>query len=349
MHQRTLLLAALTTTVAGMAALAGQEPAPAPGAVFRSGIDLVRVTTTVTDRDGRFVTGLRKEDFAIYEDGVRQEITQFTSDRAPVSLGILLDTSGSMSADKMTAARDAIDRFISDLLDREDELFFVEFANEVTLGQDWTRDRQLISRAVRDTRAVGNTSLFDAIATAVPKAETGQHRKKALLVISDGNDSHSKTTLDELQRIIRDSEVLVYALGIDAIEREETQRRQQPPRIPPSSPFPPAPRFPGIERPRFPIPSTPPIADTFPRRASERVNGDTLRRITDDTGGLTEIVRGPAGLPRATARIADELRRQYDLGYASNRDKDGKWHVIRVEVPRRGVIVRARTGYMAGA
>src|SRR5688572_7000443 len=203
-----------------------------------------------------------------------------------------------MTPEKMTAARDAIDRFINNLLDREDELFFVEFADEVTLGQNWTRDRQLISRAVRDTRAVGNTSLFDAIATAVPKAETGQHRKKALLVISDGNDSHSTTKLDELQQIIRDSEVLVYALGIDAAEREEAPRRQ--PRTP-QSPFPPGPRFPGIELPRFPIPSTPPIADTFPRTRGERVDGDTLRKITDDTGGLTEIVRGPAGLPRATA------------------------------------------------
>jgi SAM-dependent methyltransferase len=136
------------------------------------------------------------------------------------------------------------------------------------------------------------------------------------------------------------------AVWTDAAEREEPTRRQ--PRTP-QSPFPPGPRFPGIELPRFPIPSTPPIADTFPRPRGERVDGDTLRKITDDTGGLTEIVRGPAGLPRATARIADELRRQYDLGYASTRDKDGKWHIIRVEVPRRGVIVRARTGYMAGA
>ena len=323
---------------------AGQDKPLRDPHVFRSAVELTSITATVRDQDGRLVTGLSREAFEIYEDGVRQEIAQFASERAPVSLGILLDTSGSMSPEKMTAARDAIDRFINTLLDREDELFFVEFADEVTLAQNWTRDRELISRAVRDTRAVGNTSLFDAIATAVPKADTGQHRKKALLVISDGNDSHSKTTIDELQRIIRESEVLVYALGIDAAEREEPARRQ--PRTP-QSPFPP--RFPGIELPRFPIPSTPPIADTFPRTRGERVDGDTLRRITDDTGGLTEIVRGPAGLPRATARIADELRRQYDLGYASSRDKDGKWHVIRVEVPRRGVIVRARTGYMAGA
>lgn len=346
-----VLVLATAAAAAHLAAPAAQEPIPVPEAVFKGGVDMVRVTATVTDRDGRFVTGLRKEDFTVYEDGVRQEIAQFASERAPVSLGILLDASGSMTTTKMSAARDAIERFIFSLLDKEDELFFVEFSSTATLAQNWTQDRQAIMRAVRDVRANGNTVLFDAIATAVPKAETGRHRKKALLVISDGNDSHSETTLDQLQGIIRESEVLVYALGIDAEEREDGAARQPqpPPRIPvPSSPFPGTPRFPGIERPRFPPVITPPIASTFPAARIERVDGDTLRSITDDTGGLTEIVRGPAGLPRATARIADELRRQYDLGYASNRERDGKWHRIRVEVPRRGVIVRARTGYIAG-
>lgn len=340
-------LVTLTLLSAAAAITLAQEAVPS-GTVFRGGVDLVRVTATVTNREGGFISGLKKDDFIVYEDGVRQEIAQFTSDRSPVSLGILLDTSGSMNAEKMTAARAAIDRFIFSLLDKDDELFFVEFADEVTLAQNWTRDRQLISQAVRGVRVGGNTSLFDAIATAVPKAETGQHRKKALLVISDGNDSHSKTTLADLQTIIRESEVLVYALGIDAAERREETERQDRPRAPiPSSPFPGRPRFPGIEVPRFPPVFTPPIASTFPGGGDQRVDGEALRRITDDTGGLTAIVRGAEGLPRATARIADELRRQYDLGYTSNRDQDGKWHQIRVEVARRGAIVRARTGYFA--
>lgn len=349
MYRRSFCLLTLGAGLSAVVRPSAQEPVAAPDVVFKGGVDLVRVTATVTDRDGRFVTGLRKEDFTVYEDGVKQDITQFSNERAPVSLGILLDASGSMTPDKMTAAREAIERFIFKLLDPDDELFFVEFADAVSLGQDWTKDRALISRAVREVRARGNTTLFDAIATAVPKAETGRHRKKALLVISDGNDSHSTTTLDDVQKIIKDSEVLVYALGIDGVEREEQRQRQrQPPRVPvPSSPFPGTPRFPGIELPRFPPPMTPPIADTFPRSAGERVDGDTLRRITDDTGGLTEIVRGLTRLPEATARIADELSRQYDLGYASTRDKDGTWHAIRVEVPRRRVIVRARTGFFA--
>jgi Ca-activated chloride channel family protein len=339
---------ALPTLLAALIAVASIRAQQPEGFVFQSGVDLVRVTTTVTDPGGRFVTGLSKEDFVVYEDGVRQEISQFSSDRAPVSLGILLDVSGSMTDDKMDAARAAIDRFIFELLDEDDELFFVEFATATALRQDWTRDRRLISRAVGAARARGDTALYDAIATAIPKAESGMHRKKALLVISDGNDSHSTTTIEQLRESIRDSEVLVYALGIDSVARDDAPAR--PPRIPVPAPFP-VPggraRIPGIELPRFPPPMTPPIASTFPGGGDERVNADALRRITDDTGGLTAIVRGPAGLGPATARIADELSRQYDLAYASNRERDRKWHVIRVEVPKRRVIVRARTGYYA--
>ena len=115
---------------------------------FRSGVELVNVTATVTDDNGRFVSTLDKGDFTLYEDGKQQEITHFSNERVPVSLGILLDASGSMTPDKMASARAAIDRFIFDLLGKEDELFFVEFANVPRLTQQWTTDRRSISRAV---------------------------------------------------------------------------------------------------------------------------------------------------------------------------------------------------------
>jgi VWFA-related protein len=326
---------------------------------FSSAVALVNVTATVTDENGRFVSGLRKDDFVVYEDNVQQEISQFSSERVPVSLGILLDTSGSMTADKMEAARSAIDRFIYDLLDKDDELFFAEFADAPRVLQAWTTDRELISRAVRRVRAGGGTALYDAVAAAIPMAAAGRHKKKAILIISDGNDADSRTMIASLQEQIRASEVLVYALGIDAATtREDAVRR--PPRVPLPLPFPiPAPRDP----PRFP----PPIGGggiggggigggtggggtggvVIGRTSGERVNVDALRRITDDTGGRAEIVRGIAELPRATARIADELSRQYDLAYVSNREKDGRWHAIRLEVRNRRVTVRARTGYTA--
>ncbi len=180
---------------------------------FRSGVELVNVTATVTDQDGRFVSGLRQEDFTVYEDGEQQEVSHFSNERVPVSLGIALDTSGSMTPDKMSAARGAIDRFIYDLLGPDDELFFMQFANRPDLIQDWTTDRRRISRAVDSVGAAGGTAMYDAIADAIPVAQQGKNRKKALLVISDGNDTGSGTSVGELRQMIRESEVLVYALG----------------------------------------------------------------------------------------------------------------------------------------
>jgi Ca-activated chloride channel family protein len=341
-HNRTLAPLLVAAVLAALGTATAQSGQQADEPRFRSSVDLINVTATVTDGDGRFVSGLQQSDFAIYDDGVRQDINYFSAERVPVSLGILLDASGSMTKEKMSAARSAIDRFIYELLGQEDELFFAEFANVPSMTQGWTTDRAAISRAVRDVNPIGGTAIYDAVATAIPKAETGRHRKKAVLVISDGNDTTSEISVDVLRRQIRESEVLVYALGIDGTPRPAAQRR--PPRPPGRIPPFPIPGRPG--RPRFPQ-----IfgggGGQWQRVAGERVNADALREITDDTGGRTEIVRGADGLDSATARIADELSRQYTLAYTSSRERDGRWHDIKVEVKNRRLTVRARRGYMA--
>ena len=205
-------LGSVLVAAAAVASIAGQEQG---GVSFKSGVELINVTATVTDGEGRFVSGLRKEDFTVYEDGQPQEITHFNNERVPVSLGIALDTSGSMTSDKMSAARAAIDRFVYDLLNPDDELFFMQFANRPQVVQQWTSDRRAISRAVSRVLPAGGTALYDAIADGVPLADVGRHSKKALLVISDGNDTNSRLSIDELRSLIRESEVLVYALGVD--------------------------------------------------------------------------------------------------------------------------------------
>jgi Ca-activated chloride channel family protein len=308
------------------------------GFSFRSGVELINVTATVTDGDGRFVSGLRKEDFSIYEDGEPQTITHFSNERVPVSLGIVLDTSGSMTPDKMSAARSAIDRFIYDLLGPDDELFFMEFANRPDLAQEWTTDRRAISRAVARVTAGGGTAMYDAIADAVPLASSGRHSKKALVVISDGNDTNSRISVGELRYLIRESEVLVYALGVDGTA-VSTTRRGPTIQLPVPLPFP---------IPRTPQRRLPPIVSgSGQMRTNERVNADALRQITDDTGGRTEIVRGFGDLDGATARLADEFSKQYYLGYPSLGKNDGRWHTIRVDVKDRRLAVRARKGYIA--
>lgn len=303
------------------------------GARFRSGVELVNVAATVTDDKGRFVSGLRREDFIVYEDNQPQTVSYFSNERMPVSLGIALDTSGSMTPDKMSSARGAISRFFSDLLGEDDEIFLYRFANVPQLVQDWTNDRRLLSRALERLTVGGGTALYDAVAEAVPVAETGQNRKKALVVISDGNDNNSETSVGDLRRLIRESEVLVYAIGVDARARPFSSGVQFPLPVPLPPPFP----IPG----RRPRPQSPPMG------GDEGVNARALRSITDDSGGRTEIVRNFSDLDGATSRIADELSKQYSLGYVSSGKKDGRWHPIRVEVQNRKLHVRARRGYVA--
>src|SRR5262249_26871393 len=118
-----------------------QSPLPSPeGFHFRSGVELINVTATISDQNGRFVSGLQKDDFKVYEDDQPVEVTHFSAERVPVSLGVLLDTSGSMAGDKIREAQSALDRFSYELLDAQDELFVYRFSNYPLLLQTWTTD-----------------------------------------------------------------------------------------------------------------------------------------------------------------------------------------------------------------
>ena len=324
---------------------------------FRSGVDLVNVTATVVDRNGRFIPGLRQSDFIVYEEEELQEITHFSNERVPVSLGLVLDTSGSMVGEKLTNALMAVDRFLTKLLSPDDEIFLYKFSNFPELVQDWTTDRARLSRAIRRINANGGTAMYDAIAESVPLAQTGQHRKRAVVLISDGNDTDSQVSLNEVKQLIRESEVMVYAIGIDG---QAEDAFGFPPTTRGPVPQPPVPSpFPGSRRPRGPggviFPQLPQFQWPFPqpqgrrtvRVSDDRVNVHALREITDDSGGRTEVVRSGRDLEPATANIADELSQQYYLGYSSTTKKDGRWHTIRVETRDKSLRVRARRGYIA--
>ena len=183
---------------------------------FRTGVELINVTATVTDESGRFVPGLRKDDFRVYQDGEPQPVTHFNSERVPVSLGIALDTSGSMDGEKMTAAREALNSFLAQLTDPEDEVFLYRFDSNPMLVEGWTRDKRRLSTELGRLQSHGGTALYDAVAEAVPLAQSGHNRKKALVIISDGNDTSSRTDVLSLKQMIRETEVLVYAIGIDS-------------------------------------------------------------------------------------------------------------------------------------
>jgi Ca-activated chloride channel homolog len=333
-------LVCLLTGVA-FASAHGQQPQNEEHPRFTGGVELIDVTATVSDGSGRFVSGLTQDDFDVYEDGVRQTITNFSAERVPVSLGIALDISGSMAGPKIRAAEGALKRFLSDLLDPSDEIFVYEFNDRPQLVQGWTTDRRLLSEALGHIKPDGGTALYDAVADSVKLAGQGRNQKKAIVIISDGNDTSSRTPLNDLRQQIRESQLLVYAVGIDGPDEPPAPRRPiQPPRMP--FPFPPRGRgfpFPGFQA--FPQVS-------FGQAGLDQgVNEGALRELTDDSGGRTEIIRRPDDLDPATARIADELSKQYYLGYVSSAKPDGRWHSIKVVTRNPDYRVRARTGYIA--
>ena len=345
MPRRIAVIAALTA-VAIVATTHAQEKPTSQGFSFRTGVELISVTATVTDEHGRFVPNLKADDFIVYEDGKPQPIQQFDSERVPVSLGIALDTSGSMAGEKIAAAQAALNRFLYDLLGANDEVFLYRFDSRPELVSNWTSDRQAVGRALGTVRPSGGTAIYDTVAEAVPLAQKGTRRKKALVVISDGNDQNSRLRIDDVRQIIRESEVLVYAIGIDA-SGNPTQTYSTPQGIakPVYSPSP----FPGkTPPPAQPAAKTPPPPPPHRGGASDRMNADALRAITDDSGGRTEIIVSANDLAPATAGIADELSRQYFIGYTSSAPKDGRWHTIEVRLKKPGnLTVRARKGFIS--
>ena len=339
-------LVVLGTLVAADRPVAGQE-----GFRFKSGVEIINVTATVTDRSGRFASGLRKEDFILYEDDKPMEVTHFSAERTPVSLGIVLDTSGSMAGDKWLSARDAIERFLDALPDPQDEFFMYRFSANADLVHDWTVERQDIKRSLARVNPAGGTAMYDAVAEAVPMAQGGQNRKKAIVLISDGNDTNSRLDIGEVRQLVRETEVLVYAIGIDGQADTTFPSRPSPPIMRPPSPIPfPLPGRGGRRGLPFPLPPMPRSGGSgggVRGAVDDRVNVVALREITDDSGGRTELVRDPRDLDPATAGIADELSKQYYIGYPSSGHRDGRWHTIRLEARDSSLKVRARRGYIA--
>ena len=186
-----------------------------------------------------------------------------------------------MAGKKIDAARSALERFLGRLLEPADEIFLFRFDDEPQLLQDWTTDRGALRRALGRLSPRGGTALYDTVARAVPLAAAGHHRKKALVVISDGNDTASSTAVPELKQMIRETEVLVYAVGIDS-HAEPTVVRS-PPRAPCSDPRPAFPRD-GRSQPAAPWPGTDPAAasrgtrNRLPRRGHARGRARQRRR-----------------------------------------------------------------------
>ena len=199
--------AAALAVLSGPAVLAGRQ-------AFESHIQLVVVTATVTDAAGRLVTGLTKEDFEVFDDGERQVMEQFTADRVPVSLGVLLDVSDSMRGQRMLDARSALDRFLIDLLDAKDEAFIVTFNHAPTVAARWSSPPAQLAELLF-TKPWGGTALYDGVFASLELFESRKYQRAAAVLISDGADNASDHTLADTRARLRYSDAFVYALALD--------------------------------------------------------------------------------------------------------------------------------------
>ena len=175
--------------------------------------DLITLTVTVTDTYGRYVSGLSKNAFAVFDEKQPQEITYFSDDDSPVSVGVIFDVSGSMSGDKIKRARDALGKFIQTSHD-SDEYFLIAFNSRAQLLLDRTRDGNAVLDKLTFVETKNQTALYDACYLGVEKVQRGVHPKRALLLISDGQDNDSRYTFNELRKLLKESDVVLYAIGI---------------------------------------------------------------------------------------------------------------------------------------
>jgi Ca-activated chloride channel family protein len=189
-----------------------QKPAGQSTDKLKLEAKLVNVTVTVSDPYGRFVTGLTKDNFEVFDDGVKQDIAHFTDDDAPISMGIIFDVSGSMGG-LTTRSIAALQRFF-ETSHEDDEFFIVAFNSRAQLVQDYTTSISEILNRVVFVKAKGSTSLYDAVYLGIEKARQGRQAKRALLVISDGEENSSRYTSAELAKLLKESDVPIYAVGI---------------------------------------------------------------------------------------------------------------------------------------
>lgn len=215
-------------TATGTAPAGKTIPTRPPIPTIDKNVNLVLVPVTITDPMNRMVTGLDENFFTVLEDDVRQRITSFSSDDAPISVGVIFDDSGSMS-DKIEKSREALQQFFK-TANPQDEFFLIDFSDEPRLLCTFTSDIDQVDDSVNELRAHGRTALLDAVYLGLDQMRQARYTRKALLIISDGGDNHSRYTEREVLKVVREADVQIYAIGIfsPAGERGTAEEQEGP-------------------------------------------------------------------------------------------------------------------------
>jgi Ca-activated chloride channel family protein len=219
---RRLLIAIFA---AGATALAAQQPAPPsppPPQLFRSGVDIVSLNVTVTDTQNRYITDLEQPDFSVFEDGAKQELLYFSKSNLPIALSLLIDTSASME-ERLLVAQNAAVGFAQRIRD-QDMAQVIDFDSRVEILQEFTADKAALERAIRSTSSGGSTSLYNAIYIALRELKRVRTkrpedlRRDAIILLSDGEDTTSLVSFEEVMELAKRSETSIYTIGLQPRE-----------------------------------------------------------------------------------------------------------------------------------
>ena len=290
------------------AAQAPPRPTPRPP-TFEVGIEVINLNVSITDARNRYVTDLLEKQFAVFEDGVRQELMLFSHENLPISLVLMMDCSASMD-EKLKVAQDAAVGFVKTLT-AQDLAEVVQFNDRRTVLQDFTSDHGLLEQAIRRTEASGPTALHNALYVSLKeldKQKSGrQLRRRAVVLLSDGEDTASLVSDDQVLELARKNEIAIYAISLRPGRSQDRNRL------------------------------------AFSQATH------LLTTLSQETGGQVHFPNSLSELDLVYARVAEELRTQYTLGYvSSNKRRDGKWRRIVVRVPEREDLqVRHKIGYYA--
>jgi len=286
---------------------------------FKTEVLLINVVATVVDGKGRTVPNLTADDFIVEEDGQPQAIKLLLpSADLPISMGVLLDASKSMETKIRTAQR-AVDRFLS-MIQKDDEIFLMTFALRPSVIADFTSDRKTLRNALlTGVNVAGGTSLYDSLYQGLQKVEQGRYEKKAVLLVTDGEDTTSMTRFDKALQFIREADMLVYSIGIKGA-------------------------------PVFDMGAGPVSGSAARPLDNTTVDMKVLNQFGEASGGRAwEISEASFGknMDAVLDTIAEELRSQYSIGYYPNRPpKDGKWHSVRIRTKNPDYSARGRKEYL---
>lgn len=294
------------------AVAAAQAPEPeAPTFTESVGAEYVMLPVLVTDRSGKFVDGLKKDDFVVRVEDSRVDFDTFERDQsAPVSFAFLVDTSGSMGvANKLENTKNAIRSLIRSRMPGDDFALFTFSEGDVQLVEDFSSDPNKLLRSLWDLEASGQTALFDAVAATPGKMLKGRNNKRAILLFTDGVDNASGLSPVQMAEILQRVSVPVYAIGMKNASFEALSSEER-----------------------------------------RDLSVDTLQLLAGSSGGRMHLVAGDEDLRPLAGQISSEARQQYLLGFAPSGKGDIKYRVVFVSVAKPGSwVVRTRRGYRGTA